>query len=129
MTANPSFVALAVCAIAAGCATTSPPQDFPAEAKVIKAPALTDRLSGRAYTAHPSNGKVWKMNFGTDGRFNITTGEGQSDKGRWRVEDSRLCVEYEGQFPSGCSEMRAGDKMLYLKRSSTGEVVAFEATP
>jgi hypothetical protein len=54
---------------------------------------------------------------------NVSTGA--SDKGKWRVEGSQMCTEY-ARFPSGCVEMRASANRVYLKRSSTGEVVAMD---
>ncbi len=129
MTFTHDFFALALCAMAAGCATPSPPKEFPPGAQQIPAQALKDRLSGRSYTARLSNRTGWHMAYGADGSFRMRTSDGNSDQGRWRTEDSRMCVAFEGPFPSGCSEMRADDKLLYLQRRGTGEVVALEPAP
>jgi len=122
---NSLLAALALTA----CATSPLPQSFPAEAQSIQAPALKDRVSGRTYTGRMTSGVGWEMKYAADGRFNMRTSNGETDQGRWRTEDNRLCVDFEGKFPSGCSEVRTDAKRLYLKRASTGEVVALEAAP
>jgi len=55
----------------------------------------------------------------------VNVSNGASDKGKWRVEGSLVCNEYE-RFPSGCAEMRASATRVCLKRPSTGEVVAMD---
>jgi hypothetical protein len=119
------------CAIAAGCATTPSdvPKNFPPDAQPVGAEALKERLSGRSFTARQANGFGWEIRYAADGRFSMWTNNGNSDRGRWRTEDSRVCLAFEGSFPSGCSVMRASPSRLYLKRGSTGEVMALEAKP
>ncbi len=119
------------CAIAAGCATPQPevPKEFPPAAQPIGAQALKERLSGRSFTARQANGFGWEIRYAADGRFTMWTNSGHSDRGRWRTEDNRACLEFEGSFPSGCSAMRASPDRLYLKRGSTGEVMALDAKP
>ncbi|MCV0437821.1 MAG: hypothetical protein K5880_04280 [Hydrogenophaga sp.] len=118
-----------LCAIAAGCATPGPgvPKEFPPDAQPANAQVLKERLSGRGFVARQANGTGWDMNYAADGRFAMRLSNGQTDQGRWRAEDNRVCIEFEGRFPSGCSEMRVSPSRLYLKRGSTGEVVAFDA--
>lgn len=125
------FVVVGCCAIAAGCAApgSGVSRDFPPDAQPIAAQALKERLSGRSFTASQANGIGWDMNYGVDGRFTMQTSNGHSDQGRWRTEDNKLCIAFEGQFPSGCSEMRASPNRLHLKRASNGEVVALDVKP
>lgn len=124
-----TLVMSACCALASACATPSPdfPKEFPPDARALGAQALKEQLSGRAFTVRQANGIGWEMNYAADSRFTIRLSTGAQGQGRWRTEDGRVCVEMEGRFPSGCSEMRAGSRQLYLKRGSTGEVVALEA--
>jgi hypothetical protein len=119
---------LAACAGAlVGCATVS--SSFPSDAAPVQADALKVRLSGQAFSGRLANGSEWDMRYAADGSMNMRTTNG-ADKGRWRTENNRLCVDFEGMFPSGCSEVRVGDaKRLYLKRSTTGEVVTLTAKP
>lgn len=127
-----NFVVLSsLCAIAAGCAAPGPaiPKEFPLDARPVGAQALKERLSGRGFIARQANGMGWDMNYAADGHFAMRLSNGQTDQGRWRAEDNRVCIEFEGRFPSGCSEMRLSATRLYLKRGLTGEVVAFDTKP
>lgn len=109
-------------------ACTTLPSAFPPEAQAITAKALQERLAGKTYRTQLAGGMQWEMQYGADGHMSMSTGKA-ADKGRWRTEDNRLCVDFEGKFPSGCSEMRADTARLYLKRSSTGEVVVLTPKP
>jgi len=110
-------------------ACTSIPHTFAPEAQPITANALQERLAGKTYTATAASGIGWEMRYEASGRMQMTLSNGAADGGRWRTEDSRLCTVFEGNFPSGCSEVRAGAKQLYLKRASTGEVVVLTPKP
>lgn len=109
------------------CATTAPA--FPPAAQPISAKALQERLAGRTYTARTANGMGWEMRYGSDGRMSMSVSNGESDRGHWRTEDGRLCVDFEGKFPTGCSEMRADAARLYLKRGQNGEIVVLTPKP
>lgn len=109
-------------------ACTTVPSAFPPEAQAVKAKVLHERLSGKTYRAQLAGGMQWEMQYGADGYMSMSAGKA-TDKGRWRTEDNRLCVDFEGSFPSGCSEMRADSVRLYLKRLSTGEVVVLTPKP
>lgn len=107
----------------AGCAS------FPSGSEGITAQALQSRLAGKTYTGRSANGIGWEMRYETDGRVQMRLSNGTADKGRWRTEDNRLCIDFEGPFPSGCSDMRADAQRLYLKRGSTGEIVVLTPRP
>lgn len=102
------------------------PPAFPPEVQPISAKELYERLAGSTYTARSANGIDWELRYEPDGRTHLSLSNGATDSGRWRAEDNRFCVEFDGRFPSGCSEMRADPRKLYLKRSSTGEIVALK---
>lgn len=55
--------------------------------------------------------------------FNVSTG--QRDNSTWRTEDGRVCLEFR-KLPFGCTEFRIIGDALYLKRISTGEMVALQ---
>lgn len=99
-----------------------PPTEFPPEAQPILAQALKDRLHGRVFKARLHDRSGWRLQFKGDFVF-VNISSGASDTGRWRTEDGRLCVDYQ-RFPSGCSDIRASDSMIFLQRASTREVVA-----
>jgi hypothetical protein len=46
-----------------------------------------------------------------------------SDSGKWRVEGSSVCVDWK-KAPPSCSDARLTGDILYMKRTSTGEIVA-----
>lgn len=115
-----------VCGVAVlltACAT------YPPEALPISAKDLQSRLAGKTYTARTATGMGWEMRYGPDGRLNMELSNGDADKGRWRAEEGRLCIDFEGKFPSGCSEVRADAKQLYFKRGSNNEIVVLTVKP
>lgn len=102
------------------------PTSFPPDAQPISARELETRLAGTSYVAKSPG---WRINYGAQGQMELTLNNGQSAKGRWRAEDSRLCIDFENTFPSGCSEMRAGHGKLYLRRNVNREVVVLTPQP
>lgn len=110
-------------------ACAAPSASFSPEAQPISAQALQQRLAGMTYTARTANGMGWEMRYGSDGRMSMSVSSGESDKGRWRTEDGRLCIDFEGKFPAGCSELRADATQLYLKRGQNGEIVVLTPKP
>ncbi len=120
------IVTAAVCVLTA-CATAPP--GFPPVAQPITAKALHERLVGKNYLGQTAKGQGWDIHYAADGRLQMRVSSGESDQGRWRTEDNRLCVDFEGKFPSGCSEMRADTGRLYLQRVSTGEIVVLTPKP
>jgi len=121
------FVVLGALLGLGGCAT--PGAGFPSDAQPIAAQALHERLASRAFTARVAGGATWEIRYEANGRMQMTVSNGMADAGRWRTEDNRLCVDFDGKFPSGCSEVRADAKQLYLKRASNGEIVALTPKP
>ena len=117
------IVAIGCVALLAGCAS------YPPDAHPIDAKALHERLAGKTYTARTATGMGWEMRYGPDGRLNMELSNGDADKGRWRAEEGRLCIDFEGKFPSGCSEVRADAKQLYFKRGSNNEIVVLTVKP
>lgn len=116
---------------AAGAALAQPtpaaplPTDFPADAQALAGPALQERFSGRIYRAQPAAGPGWRLEFKDGGYAFIDLTNGGRDSGRWRVEGTTLCIEWQ-RFNSGCSEIRVQGETLHLKRTTTGEIVALK---
>lgn len=100
---------------------TQPP--WPEDAQPVSADALRQALDGRTFRARLPNGSGWRLQYQGEYVF-VDLSSGARDKGRWKTADGQLCVTYESRFPSGCSDMRAGPGgVIYLRRSSTGEIV------
>lgn len=97
--------------------------DFSDAAASVPAEALRERLSGKVFTVKVADGNTWRLDYKGNGYSFIDTANGFRDTGTWHTEASRLCMELR-KATSGCNEMRLKDDVLYMKRSSNGEVVA-----
>lgn len=114
------------CTIAHSQAPNAVPMDYPAGAQAPNAGQLAERLGGQLFTAKLANGVTWRMDYQSSGYLFVNVSTGQRDTAKWRTEDGRVCLEFRGAFPSGCTDYRISGDTLYLKRNSTGEVVALE---
>lgn len=101
------------------------PLDFPADAGAVSADALRERLSGKVFSVKLADGNGWRLEYKANGYAFVDTTNGYRDTGTWRAEDSRLCSEFR-KAPASCSEVRLKGDLLFVKRVSTGEVVAFQ---
>lgn len=99
------------------------PSEFPADAVVLAADALQQRMEGRVYRAKLADGSTWRVEYKGNGYAFLNTGTGFSDSGTWSVQRGQLCSEWR-RATSGCLETRATPDAVYIKRSNTGEVVA-----
>lgn len=106
-------------------ATAQPalPTEFPPDAAVVEDAALRDHLAGKVFRGQPASGPGWRLEYKSNGYAFLDTTAGFRDTGRWSVEQSRLCAKWE-RASSGCSEARMKAGIVYVKRASTGEVVA-----
>lgn len=95
--------------------------EFPSAAVSPNADSLRERLAGKTFDVKPFTGASWRLEYASNGYAFLNTSSGYSDKGRWRVEDGKLCTEW-AKSTSGCSEARIDGASLLIKRSS-GEVV------
>ena len=102
------------------------PTEFPADAESVAADALRDRMTGKVYDAKTFDGATWRLQYQSNGYAFIDTSTGFRDSGKWRVEGSKLCSEWQ-KAPSGCSEARVKGDTVYVKRAANGEVVALVA--
>lgn len=99
------------------------PMAFPEDAQLLTASQLDERLRGHVFTATLADGTGWRLDYKATGYAFANISNGASDSGKWRAEDGKMCIDYRGRFPAGCSEIRASAQALYLKRGSTGEIV------
>ena len=111
---------------AAAAPSISAGQDFPADARVLSASELDARLRGKVYTAKLASGVGWRADYKASGYVFVNTTSGYSDSGKWRIEDGKVCVEYRGNFRSGCTEVRGGAQALYAKSSTTGDITMMQ---
>ena len=119
-------LAAALCCLAAHGQQPAPaavPMVYPEEAQPLTASQLDERLRGHVFTATLADGTGWRIDYKASGYAFANISNGASDSGKWRTEDSKMCIDYRGRFPAGCSEIRASAQALYLKRDSTGEIV------
>lgn len=113
---------LGALATAGASAQTPVPTEFPAGTDVVAGAGLQQRFAERVFRVQPAAGPGWRLEFKSSGYVFLDTTAGMRDTGRWRVDDARLCVEWQ-RANSGCVEMRVAGELLYMKRGS-GEVVA-----
>ena len=102
------------------------PTDFPRDAKTPDAKALDELVRGNVFVIKTSAGTCWRLQFQSSGYLFTNGSTGARDSGKWRTEDGRICVEYVGPFPSGCSEIRIRGNAIYFKGLTTGEIYALE---
>lgn len=99
------------------------PTEFPADAVAVAPASLTERISGKVFKVKPANGQTWRLEYKASGYAFLNTSGGFSDSGKWRVEGTQLCADWQ-RSPSSCSEVRLKDETVYVKRVSNGEVIA-----
>lgn len=116
------FSVLSTLPLAGAWAQAAVPTDFPADAEVAADAALRQRFADRVFRVQPAAGPGWRLEFKAGGYVFLDTDSGTRDTGRWRIEGTRLCVDWQ-RVNSGCVEMRILEDVLYMKRGS-GEVVA-----
>jgi hypothetical protein len=98
--------------------------DFPAEARVVGAEALRERLAGKVFHVAVANGNTWRFQYQAGGDYYLNVSSGYSDSGKWRTEESKICFEPQ-KSKAGCNEVRLVGEMIHFKRDS-GEIVKFE---
>ena len=116
------FAATITLAAPATSAQQAVPTEFPPGAVSMTAEQLRSRLADRVFDAKMTDGGAWWYEYKSNGDFAMDTSRAR-DKGKWRTEGGKICVELQ-RFGSSCSEMRLVGDVLYLKRASNGEVVA-----
>ncbi len=101
------------------------PPGFAAEAKPLEAEALRLRVSGKAFSYKTSAGSTVRVEYKDNGYAFVNVGS-SNDSGKWRIEESAVCVEWS-RFPAGCSEFRSLGDTLQVKLRSNGEIVVLNA--
>jgi hypothetical protein len=99
--------------------------EFPAHASTPSARELADKLADKVWRAQFANGSSGRYDFRGQYLY-VDLSTGGRDNGPWRTEDGRLCAEFRGRFPSGCSEARFHQGQLIIRRASSGELVTMQ---
>lgn len=120
MRCTSSLMALLLPAVAL--AQTAMPTEFPADAAAPSTETLRQHVAGKVFRVKPFDGNTWRLEYKSSGYAYVDTSRGFRDTGKWHVEGSQLCGEWQ-KASSGCNETRLKDAVLYLKRSN-GEVIA-----
>ena len=102
------------------------PMEFPANSTHLTDDHLRQRVSGKVFKVAPADGTSWRLEFKDNGYSFLDTSRGYRDSGKWRVENAQLCIDWQ-RAAGGCSDVRLKDELLFLKRTSNGEVVSLQA--
>ena len=81
------------------------------------------RVAGKAFAFKGADGVSLRIEYKANGYAFINTSRGFSDSGKWHVDGSTLCVDWQ-KAKGGCSEARLRGDSLYVRRTSNGEIVA-----
>ena len=117
-----SLIALLIMPIAV-VAQTPLPTEFPVDSAPLAPEVLKQRLAGKVFKVKPADGPSWRLEYKASGYVFLDTSSGYRDTGKWRVEGTQLCTDWQ-RTPSACSETRAKGDVIYVKRNSNGEVVS-----
>jgi hypothetical protein len=78
---------------------------------------LRARVAGKVFTWMAPNARgAARLQYDENGFAFINAYGGQNDSGKWRVEGSQLCIEWQ-RFPSSCGEVRVKGAGFIIKRS------------
>ena len=88
--------------------------------------ALRAHVSGKTFKVKPAQGASWRLEYKANGYAYLNTSSGFSDSGKWRVEKGQLCNDWPKLSLNTCSDVKMKDALLYVKRVSNGEIVAFQ---
>ena len=87
--------------------------------------ALRAHVTGKTFKVKPAQGASWRLEYKDNGYAFVDITSGFRDSGKWKAEKGQLCNEWQ-KIPGSCSDVRLKDGVLYLKRVSNGEIVAFQ---
>jgi hypothetical protein len=97
---------------------------FPPDAQPVAPEVLREKLTGKSFSYRMANGGEVRLQFKSD--FVYVNAGPTNDSGRWRIEGSQMCIEWNRIPNSGCSEARMLGMTVYLTRVTNGEVIKLE---
>jgi hypothetical protein len=104
-------------------AQTTVPMEFPDDAAPMTPEALRERIAGKVFKVVPADGNAWRLEYRANG-FVYFNSRVVRDTGKWRVEGTQLCTDWQKLNGGGCGETRLKGDVVYLKRAANGEVIA-----
>ncbi len=117
---------LAICFAGASYGQQTTP--FPPEAKVVTGDALKALVTGKTFRAQPASGPGWKVQYRDNGYVYLDVSNGYRDSGKWRVEGSTLCAEWQrlsNKFP--CNEVREMSPGTLMLLRESGELLLMKS--
>lgn len=115
--------ALALCAAASLASAQPAPAAWPDGAQSLAADALRAKVAGKVFKAEGGTAKPSRLQYKDDGFVFLNVSTGFRDTGKWRVEGTYLCTDWQTAPNSGCSEVRVAGDVLYVRRSN-GELLS-----
>jgi len=105
-------------------AQSAPPAEFPSDAAPVAPEVLREQMGGKVYKATPADGPSWRLEYKANGYVFLDTSTGFRDSGKWRIEGTKLCAEWQ-RVSSSCAEARVRGGTVFVKRTS-GEILALQ---
>ncbi len=99
--------------------------EFLADSVMPTDDALRAHVSGKTFKIQPATGPSWRLAYKANGYAFLNLSNGFSDSGKWRIEKGQLCNDWQ-KIGGSCSNVKMKDDVLYVKRVSNGEIVAFQ---
>jgi hypothetical protein len=94
---------------------------FPAEAAPLNSEAMVKMFTGKVFTYKSASGVDVRLQYDSDNFAFVNIGEIR-DSGKWRIENSTVCVEWQ-KSPPFCSEIRVAGDVIYAQRVGGKTVV------
>ena len=107
-----------------GAQSAAPLPTFPPDAQPVAPEVLKERLTGKSFSYRTASGAEVRLQYKSD--FVYVNAGPTNDSGRWRIEGSQLCIEWNRIPNSGCSEARMLGNTVYITRVANGEVIRLE---
>lgn len=81
----------------------------------LTAEEIAANIIGGTITGYTADGATWSETYHADGAFSGTGVDGGVLTGRWEIDDTFLCVLYDGDPVASCWAIRLdGDKVRYV---------------
>jgi hypothetical protein len=99
---------------------TTPPTEFPPDARPLGGDALQQRLAGKVLKWKIASGRYYRLQTDRNGYLYVNV-DNASDGGTWSAEADKACWKMR-RFGDSCNEFRSTGEDLWIQMKS-GEVV------
>ena len=99
------------------------PTEFPDGAVPMAPEDLSARIGGKVHRIKFFDGSAARVDYKANGYAYLDMSSGYRDSGKWRVDGTKFCVEWQ-KASSGCSEARLKGDTVFVKRVSNGEIIS-----